>query len=83
MPQMTIKPAFELGQAVYLKSDPCQLKRTVVGYYIYFMNGMSYELRHCDDDSSIHTLSEISDEPGEIEPEAEEWSSSGFPRPYS
>jgi hypothetical protein len=65
MPSMTIKPAFELGEIVYLITDPEQMPRMVTGYYI--SPGISYELRAADDDASIHTLKEISKEQGKVE----------------
>jgi hypothetical protein len=65
MPSMTIKPAFELGEIVYLITDPDQQERMVTGYYI--NPGISYELRCSDDEASIHTLKEISKEKGKLE----------------
>jgi hypothetical protein len=65
MPTMNIKPAFELGEIVYLITDPEQMPRMVTGYYI--NPGISYELRCSDDEASIHTLKEISKEQGKVE----------------
>jgi hypothetical protein len=60
MPSMNIKPAFDIGEIVYLKTDPYQSERMVTGYYI--SPGISYELRAADSEPSVHTLKEISKE---------------------
>jgi hypothetical protein len=61
MPEMKIKPAFALGQIVYLKADPDQYERIVTGIHVY-CSGFTYELRHSDEDYSTHSFIEISEE---------------------
>lgn len=60
MPQMTIKPAYEMGQIVYLKSDSDQYERIVTGYHV-FCNGIGYFLRYAEEEVSEHTPIEISE----------------------
>jgi hypothetical protein len=69
MPQMTIKPAFEIGSMIYLKSDPFQKGRTIVGYHVY-CNGINYEVRLSEDEATVHTLAELSHEKGEVDPQS-------------
>lgn len=57
---MTIKPAFDIGEIVYLKTDPYQEERMVLGYYV--QPAISYELRAAGGEPTIHTLKEISKE---------------------
>jgi hypothetical protein len=71
MPQMTIKPAFELGKIVYLVSDPDQYERIVVGYFVQ-CNGMAYLVRYADEDFTIHTLVELSHIKSDVEKRLED-----------
>lgn len=61
MPQMKINPLFELGEMVYLKTDPDQAVRMITAIHIN-MNGFQYELTCADTEPAVHYAGEISRE---------------------
>jgi hypothetical protein len=58
---MFIENTFEIGQTVYLKTDPDQLERFVTGLFVRPGNRLMYELA-CAEDTSQHYDFEISAE---------------------
>lgn len=61
MPEMKIKPAFLLGETVYLKTDDEQFERLIGGIVVTF-NGLYYQVRYADEDYTEHTVPELTSE---------------------
>lgn len=59
--EMKINPKYEIGQTVYLKTDPDQFARMVVGYHVW-SNGITYAVAFSSESEVVAEEIELSAE---------------------